>query len=45
MATLLANDDSELEINQLCGHEQGLLEELGSQRQQYSANLLQCVER
>ena len=41
LATLLSHDDGELESCQLCGHEQGLLDELV----QYSVNLLQCVER
>ena len=47
MATLLLHDDSEFESCQLCGHEQGLLDELvqPAVTVRYSVNLLQCVER
>ena len=43
LATLLSHDDGEFEGCQLCGHEQGLLDEL-VQPGTTVLSLLQCVE-
>ncbi|KAJ4448689.1 hypothetical protein ANN_00079 [Periplaneta americana] len=44
MATLLSYDDGAFKSCQLCGHEQGLLDELVHQRRQYSGLRKACAD-
>ena len=45
LATLLSHDDGEFESCQLCGHEQGLLDELVQSAATLLCQSIQCVER